>query len=184
MFLDSELIKTCDLFVYTFWSLELSIFPSSRPSDRVQERKINVTFHRKTRLTENSVLGAFETANKRGLTAFQTLHKLFSNALQTIRKLLTNAWKAFQTLFKPFANGFQTVWKAFQTLLKPFANASQTLCKCFANPLQTFRKPFANALQTLCKRFSWKPAPVRKELNALTAMISFEYLTVSNGLFF
>ena len=50
--------------------------------------------------TKNSVFGAFETPNKRGLTAFQTLHKPFSNALQTIRKLLTNPWKAFQTLTK------------------------------------------------------------------------------------
>ena len=114
-----------------------------------------VTFHRKTRLTENSVLGAFETPNKQGLTAFQTLHKLFSNALQTIRKLLTNAWKAFQTLFKPFANGFQTVWKAFQTLLKPFANASQTLCKCFANPLQTLLLKASASPQGIKRAYSY-----------------------------
>ena len=109
-------------------------------------KSLNVTFHRKTGLIENSVFGAFETPHKRDLTAFQTLRKLVWNALQTLRKLLTNAWKAFQTLFKPFANAGQTVCKSCQMLLKLFANAFQiTLCKRFANPLQTLRKPFANA---------------------------------------
>ena len=103
-----------------------------------------MTFHKKTRLIQNSVFGAFETPPKRHLTAFQTLHKHFANGLQTPYKRLQTLFKPFQTPRKWFANSFKRFSNLFQTLHKPFKKASiaacQTLYKRFANPLQSYFK--------------------------------------------
>ena len=109
-----------------------------------------MTLHRKTRLIENSVFGAFETPHKRRLTAFQTLRKLFSNGLQTPYKRLQMLFNPLQTPRKRFANSFKRFTNPFQML----SNTLQTPSKRFANPFQTLSKRFANALQTLYKRLA------------------------------
>ena len=110
---------------------------------------------------------------KRFANSFQTLGKPFANSLQTLGKYFKHFSNPLEMPVKRFAKYFKRFSNPLQTFLKPFANASQTLCK-------------VNAFQTLCKRFSWKPAePVRiSNKMRFKAMISFQYLTVSNELFF
>jgi len=87
-----------------------------------------VTFHRKTRLIENSVFRAFETPHKRDLTAFQMLCKPFANSLQILGKYFKHFSNPLQTPVKRFAKRVKRFSNPLQMLLKPFSNTSQTLC--------------------------------------------------------